>query len=260
MGKLVQSPGKFRAVAAICSTLQHASNCTCSYPLSTDPELTNSRQYAQLCWAKLITFTIQIVCGGFVNMRHGHMRKLLSPICSRSLLWIWPSKLNARSTWPSRARAADKKTSNAGQQRETPPILHATMQLLQQYNQEEGLGHEEQHTAPIQIVVHWVCVYTFQNISLGRAVSCQHGAFSGVGAFVVSFVPAECPVGGGMWGIFGKPLKRAIRNTPGLHAVLTTCLRFFSALDSACVACCLFLLTGSHHVFIQIHTTCCCFP
>ena len=29
-----------------------------------------------------------------------------------------------------------------------------------------------------------------------------------------------------MWGIFGKPLKRAIRNTPGLHAVLTTCLRF----------------------------------
>ena len=99
-----------------------------------------------------------------------------------------------------------------------------------------------------------------QHISRGRAVSCQHGAFSGVGAFVVSFVPAECPVGGGMWVIFGKPLKWAIRNTPGLHAVLTTCLRFLSALDSACVACCLFLLTGSHHVFIQIHTTCCCFP
>ena len=97
-------------------------------------------------------------------------------------------------------------------------------------------------------------------ISRGRAVSCQHGAFSGVGAFVVSFVPAECPVGGGMWVIFGKPLKWAIRNTPGLHAVLTTCLRFLSALDSACVARCLFLLTGSHHVVIQIHTTCCCFP
>ena len=39
-----------------------------------------------------------------------------------------------------------------------------------------------------------------------------------------------------MWVIFGKPLKRAIRNTPGLHAVLTTCLRFLSALDGACVA------------------------
>ena len=34
-----------------------------------------------------------------------------------------------------------------------------------------------------------------------------------------------------MWGIFGKPLKRAIWNTLGLHAVLTTCLRFSSVLD-----------------------------
>ena len=37
--------------------------------------------------------------------------------------------------------------------------------------------------------------------------------------------------GGGMWGIFGKPLKRAIWNTLGLHAVLTTCLRFSSVSD-----------------------------
>ena len=43
-----------------------------------------------------------------------------------------------------------------------------------------------------------------------------------------------------MWGIFGKPLKRAISNTLGLHAVLTTCLRFLSVSDGACVACCLF--------------------
>ena len=63
-----------------------------------------------------------------------------------------------------------------------------------------------------------------------------------------------------MWGIFGKPLKRAIWNTLGLHAVLTTCLRFFSVSDGACVACCLFFSTGSCHVFIQIHTTGCCFP
>ena len=41
-----------------------------------------------------------------------------------------------------------------------------------------------------------------------------------------------------MWGIFEKPLKRAIWNTLGLHAVLTTCLRFSSGLDGACVACC----------------------
>ena len=63
-----------------------------------------------------------------------------------------------------------------------------------------------------------------------------------------------------MWGIFGKPLKRAIWNTPGLHAVLTTCLRFSSVLDNACVVGCLFLSTGSCHVFIQIHSTGCCFP
>ena len=77
---------------------------------------------------------------------------------------------------------------------------------------------------------------------------------------VASFVPAECPKGGGMWGIFGKPLKRAIWNTLGLHVVLTTCLRFLSFLDSACVACCRFLSTDSHHVRIQIHARCCCIP
>ena len=56
-----------------------------------------------------------------------------------------------------------------------------------------------------------------------------------------------------MWGIFRKPLKRAIWNTPGLHAVLTTCLRFSSILDGACVACCLFLSTGSYHDTNSLH-------
>ena len=57
-----------------------------------------------------------------------------------------------------------------------------------------------------------------------------------------------------MWGIFGKPLKRAIRNTPGLHAVLAICLRFSSVLDDACVAHHLVLPTGSYHGRIQIQT------
>ena len=65
---------------------------------------------------------------------------------------------------------------------------------------------------------------------------------------------------GGMWGIFGKPLKRAIQNTPGLHAGLPICLRFSSVLDGVCAACCPVLSTGSYHVFIQIHSTGCCFP
>ena len=63
-----------------------------------------------------------------------------------------------------------------------------------------------------------------------------------------------------MWGIFGKPLKRAIWNTLGLHAILTACLRFLSILDDAGVACCLFLSPGSYHVRIQIHPMGCCFP
>ena len=50
-------------------------------------------------------------------------------------------------------------------------------------------------------------------MSRGRWGLCQHGASSGVGAIVASFVCTECPGGGGMWGIFGKPSKRAIRNT-----------------------------------------------
>ena len=39
-----------------------------------------------------------------------------------------------------------------------------------------------------------------------------------------------------MWGIFGKPLKRAIWNTLGLHAVLTTCLTFLSVSGGALAA------------------------
>ena len=100
-----------------------------------------------------------------------------------------------------------------------------------------------------------------RHISRGRSGICQHGAFSGIAVIVASFVPAESPKGGGgMWGIFGKPLKRAIWNTLGLHVVLIVCLRFLSFLDSACVACWLFLSTDSHHVRIQIHATCCCIP
>ena len=94
-----------------------------------------------------------------------------------------------------------------------------------------------------------------QNISRGRRVLCHFCGFSGVGAVVASFVPTECSGGRGMWGTFGKPLKRAIWNTLGLHAVLTTCLRFLSVVDGACVACCLFFSTGSCHVFIQIHAS-----
>ena len=91
------------------------------------------------------------------------------------------------------------------------------------------------------------------NISRGRRRSCQLSGFSRVGDLVASFLPTECSGGRGMWGISGKPLRRAIWNTPGQLAGLTTCLRFPSVSDGACVACCLFLLTGSCHVVSQPH-------
>ena len=55
-------------------------------------------------------------------------------------------------------------------------------------------------------------VYATVHISRGRCVLCQDCALQGVAALVVSFVPTECPVGRGMWGIFEKPLKRAFRS------------------------------------------------
>ena len=50
------------------------------------------------------------------------------------------------------------------------------------------------------------------HISRGRLQLCQHSGFLGC-AIVASFVPTECPEGVGMWGTFGKPLKRAIGKT-----------------------------------------------
>ena len=61
-------------------------------------------------------------------------------------------------------------------------------------------------------------------------------------------------------GYIRKALEKDYLEHPGLHAVPTTCLRFSFVLDDACVACCLILSTGSYHVCIQMHTTCCCFP
>ena len=50
------------------------------------------------------------------------------------------------------------------------------------------------------------------HISLGRSEWCQRGAFSGVGAIVASFVPAECPEGGGY---IQKALEQGYLEHPG---------------------------------------------
>ena len=82
----------------------------------------------------------------------------------------------------------------------------------------------------------------------------------------LSLLPYLCPMcvlrggGGGYVGYIRKALEKGYLEHPGLHAVLTTCLRFSSVSDRACVACCLFLSTGSSHIRIQILSTGCCFP
>ena len=50
--------------------------------------------------------------------------------------------------------------------------------------------------------------------SLGRPVLCQHGAFSGVVAFVASFVPAECPKWEGNVGYIRKALEKGYLEHP----------------------------------------------
>ena len=80
---------------------------------------------------------------------------------------------------------------------------------------------------------------------------------------LVPLLPHLCPLsilGVGYVGYIRKALEKGFQNTPGLHAVLTICLRFPSVLDGSCVACCLLLSTGSYHFFIQIHARRCCTP
>ena len=69
---------------------------------------------------------------------------------------------------------------------------------------------------------------------------------------VASFVPAECPKGGGYVGYIRKALEKGYLEHPGLHVVLTVCLRFF-VFFGQCLCCLLAVLsTDSHHVRIQI--------
>ena len=54
------------------------------------------------------------------------------------------------------------------------------------------------------------------DISRGRRRICQHGAFSGVAVIVASFVPAECPKGGGYVGYIRKALEKGFSEMYGL--------------------------------------------
>ena len=103
---------------------------------------------------------------------------------------------------------------------------------------------------------HQIC----SNISLGQRVSCQHGAFSGVGAFVASFAPAECPKGGGggYVGYIRKALEKGYLEHPGSACCTDNMFEVFVPFRQ-CVCCLLplfvnrqllCLYTNSHNVLL----------
>ena len=74
------------------------------------------------------------------------------------------------------------------------------------------------------------------HISLGHRISCQHGAFSGVGAFVASFVPAEGPKGGGYVGYIRKALEKGYLEHPGFACCTDNMFEIFARFGQ-CVCC-----------------------
>ena len=57
-------------------------------------------------------------------------RKVLLPICKRSFVWMWPIKLNVRSTWQAE-QSSDKENSNATQRRKIVFFGCTQVQLVQ---------------------------------------------------------------------------------------------------------------------------------
>ena len=90
-----------------CGMLRHAAACFYLHmwvpTLLWGMELTCKRQHAQHFWAKLITFTIRIVCSGFVDIHHSQL--------AQSVVAHLPIRLNVRSTWQAERGRRTKKTA-----------------------------------------------------------------------------------------------------------------------------------------------------
>ena len=67
------------------------------------------------------------------------------------------------------------------------------------------------------------------HISRGRTGICQHGAFSGIAVIVASFVPAECPKGGGYLGYIRKALEKGYLEHPGSACCTDDMFEIFEA-------------------------------
>ena len=111
-GKHVRSLGKISCAAACCGMLRHASTCTCGYLHLWEIELTNKRQHAQHCWTEFITFTIRIVCSGFVDIHHSQMAQSVVAHMQTILCLDVAHQTERSLDMASRAWSSDKENSN----------------------------------------------------------------------------------------------------------------------------------------------------
>ena len=113
--------GMLRHAAACCGMLRHAAACFSLHlwvpTLLCQVELTCKRQHAQHCWAKLITFTIRIVCSGFVDIHHSQMAQSVVAHMQTVLCLDVAHQTERSLDMASRAWSSDKENSNATQHR-----------------------------------------------------------------------------------------------------------------------------------------------
>ena len=116
-GKLVRSLGKISCAAACCGMLRHAAACFYLHmwvpTLLWQIELTCKRRHAQHWWAELITFTIRIVCSGFVDIHRSQMAQSVVAHMQTVLCLDVAHQTERSLNMASRAWSSDKENSKA---------------------------------------------------------------------------------------------------------------------------------------------------
>ena len=114
--------------------LRHAAACFHLHmwvpALLSEIELTNKRQHAQHCWAELITFTIRIVCSGFVDIHQSQMAQSVVAHMQTVLCLDVAHQTECSLNMASRAWSSDKENSNATQRREIVSFGCTQVQLV----------------------------------------------------------------------------------------------------------------------------------
>ena len=100
-----------------CGMLRHAAACFYLHmwvpTLLWEIELTCKRQHAQHWWAELITFTIRIVCSGFVDIHHSQMAQSVVAHMQTVLCLDVAHQTERSLNVASRAWSSDKENSKA---------------------------------------------------------------------------------------------------------------------------------------------------